>query len=55
MVTKANFSNLEIDQALVDFLENADLEMVEFKSDKNPGIVYKVTMADGTVITNDNA
>ena len=55
MVTKANFSNLEIDQALVEFLENANVEMVEFQSDKNPGVVYKVTMADGTVITNDNA
>ena len=55
MVTKANFSNLEIDQALVEFLENADLEMVEFQSDKNPGVVYKVAMPDGSVITNDNA
>lgn len=55
MVTKANFSNLEIDQALVEFLENADLEMVEFQSDKNPGVVYKVATPDITALIDDNA
>lgn len=55
MATKANFSNLAIDQALVEFLENANLEMTEFKSDLNPGVTYKVTMADGSEINSENA
>jgi len=55
MVTKANFSNLEIDQALVEFLENANVEMVEFQSDKNPGVVYKVATPDITALIDDNA
>ena len=54
-MSKAQFSQADVDAALVDFLENADLEMVEFKSDKNPGVTYKVTMPDGTEIKSENA
>jgi TATA-box binding protein (TBP) (component of TFIID and TFIIIB) len=55
MVTKANFTNLAIDQALVDFLESNNLEMTEFKSEINPGVVYKMAPADITEIDSENA
>jgi TATA-box binding protein (TBP) (component of TFIID and TFIIIB) len=55
MVTKANFTNLAIDQALVDFLENNTLEMTEFKSEINPGVVYKLAPPDITEINSENA
>lgn len=54
-MTKAQFTEKELTQAMVDFMENPDLEMEEFKSDKNPGVTYKVTMPDGTEISNENA
>ena len=55
MVTKANFTNLAIDQALVDFLESNNLEITEFKSEINPGVVYKMAPADITEIDSENA
>jgi len=55
MVTKANFTNLAIDQALVDFLESNTLEMTEFKSEINPGVVYKLAPSDITEINSENA
>ena len=55
MTKMAMFTEKELTQAMVDFLENPELEMVEFKSDKNPGVTYKVTMSDGTEISNENA
>ena len=51
----ANFTEKELTEAMVAFMENPELEMVEFKSDKNPGVVYKVTMSDGTEISSENA
>jgi hypothetical protein len=55
MVTKANFTNLAIDQALVDFLESNNLEMTEFKSEINPGVVYKMAPLNITEIDSENA
>jgi hypothetical protein len=55
MVTKANFTNLAIDQALVDFLESNTLEITEFKSEINPGVVYKMAPADITAIDSESA
>ena len=55
MATKANFTNLAIDQALVDFLESNTLEISEFKSEINPGVVYKLAPRDITEINSENA
>jgi len=55
MSKNAMFTEKELTEAMVNFMENPELEMVEFKSDKNPGVVYKVTMSDGTEISNENA
>jgi hypothetical protein len=55
MVTKANFTNLAIDQALVDFLESNTLEITEFKSEINPGVVYKMAPLNITEIDSENA
>jgi hypothetical protein len=55
MSKNAMFTEKELTEAMVAFMENPDVEMVEFKSDKNPGVVYKVTMPDGTEISNENA
>jgi hypothetical protein len=55
MATKANFTNLAIDQALVDFLESNTLEISEFKSEINPGVVYKLAPLDITEINSENA
>ena len=55
MVTKANFTNPAIDQALVDFLESNNLEITEFKSEINPGVVYKMAPLNITEIDSENA
>lgn len=55
MSKNAMFTEKELTEAMVAFMENPELEMVEFKSDKNPGVVYKVTMPDGSEISNENA
>ena len=55
MSKNAMFTEKELTQAMVDFMENPELEMVEYKSDKNPGVTYKVTMPDGSIISNENA
>ena len=55
MSKNAMFTEKELTEAMVDFLENPELEMVEYKSDKNPGVTYKVTMPDGSIISNENA
>ena len=55
MSKNAMFTEKELTEAMVAFMENPELEMVEYKSDKNPGVVYKVTMPDGTEISNENA
>lgn len=54
-MSKAQFTEAQLTQALVDFMENPEVEMVEFQSDKNPGVTYKVTMADGSIIKSENA
>lgn len=55
MSKNAMFTEKELTEAMVAFMENPELEMVEFQSDKNPGVVYKVTMPDESVIMSDNA
>ena len=55
MSKNAMFTEKELTEAMVAFMENPDVEMIEFKSDKNPGVTYKVTMSDGTEISNENA
>ena len=55
MSKNAMFTEKELTEAMVAFMENPELEMVEYKSDKNPGVTYKVTMPDGSIISNENA
>ena len=55
MSKNAMFTEKELTEAMVAFMENPDVEMIEFKSDKNPGVTYKVTLSDGTEISNENA